>query len=177
MICIWKWEVREVTLGALCPSPLLSCNDLWLKQQHRSLYWSADKPCEVETCQLHEASDELHSVRYDCPCCLLTSSCVCPRVSRFRQVIGTSLISTSATTRSSLAFVDTGGFPIPTAWERMGGKRWMWPLSVNQSKRLYYHLVFNTVILVKKYLKKTHWGSKLVVNWLNMWLEYTMFYE
>lgn len=40
-----------------------------------------------------------------------TSSCVCPLVNRFRHVRGTSLISTSATTRSSLLLLDVGPFP------------------------------------------------------------------
>lgn len=58
---------------------------------------------------------------------LLTSSCVCPRVRRFRQVIGTSLISTSATTRSSLAFVGTGGLPPLITWVRRGNREHVSP--------------------------------------------------
>lgn len=55
-------------------------------------------------------------------------------------MIGTSLISTSATTKSSLAFVGTGGFPTPTACVRSQEIKCVTPnqvasLSLNWSKK------------------------------------------
>lgn len=108
-------NTSTVTLEDLFLSPPLSCSALWWKQLHHWLYWSTGESNEdnINIINWTWIRTEQHKSTL-----LQTSSCVWPRVRRFRQVIGTSLISTSATTRSSLAFAGTGGFPILTTWER-----------------------------------------------------------
>lgn len=85
-----------------------------------------------------------------------TSSCVCPRVRRFRQVMGTSLISTSATTRSSFAFGATGGFPMLITWTRNERNK------MHKQRHLYNKRAKEAVFFffTDKLLERTHFKTK-----------------
>lgn len=87
-------QTERLTWAALCSSPLLTCSAPWWTRQRRSLCWSVWRWRRIKHWGKHLTADAR-------PVPALTSSWVCPRVSRFRQVSGTSFISTSATTRSS----------------------------------------------------------------------------